>query len=944
MNFLLTERYKYDIMNLQNISRRQNSMKRLISMLIILSMTCALFPFALPASADLLPGDTVVVDASLTGADGTMLDVVVGDNVWSVIIGTTGFSKVSAALEAVPAGGTIILAAGTYSEGVTIKKDVTFLGPKAGINPNVKGADPTDDWTRNPLRGEGEAVLTTSWHVGINANNKEVYDCHNVTFDGIAVSGGGMFRSNYGEAGNITLTYKNILVYGYTTNNNGPFYCYSYYPNKSTNEYSRSLICENIRFEGMTTAPGFNLDVDFMDASGIYFDSASTKQMFTLLTASNPAQQGGELSYTVRDSMFRQKCNQVLNCNLTPASGGHNFIKNIANCSKVTVNISNNVFIDNDSGVATNNNIIVPQIKSDNIYFNITDNIFKVSGVASENFIAIHGNTDSRDLASRFVVTGNTFDNIPTAISLPNSTTEVDMANNTYRSPKDDPAKSVIDGVPSVGTVDKSAKTLTDSVKDDEYKVSITTSENNTFKIYSDKELTRELTNPVKLYKETNTFYIKIMSANGVNEEVYTATVTTTNPAKLFFDIENEVRWLGRTYSKDGMHYFNWSASGFEFTFKGSGVRAEIVSNAPGGTNTAYIKVFINGVEQSDIALTKAKQTVTIAEGLDPNNTYTIRVVKRTNARSSTAALVSLKLNDGEKLAPPAEKTRLIEFVGDSITVGYSASADASTSSSWSTATEDGTKTYSEYVANAFGADYHVIAVSGRGVVRNYGNTTERLIPLLYASLDDYNLEGVKYDFKRQADVIVINAGTNDSSGTVTGLTADEFKAALKTFLLDVRAKNPNAEIIYAYGMMGGGWITQIKQVVEELRTAGDRHITFLKLEQCTGSEKGIANHPTAESYISRGDAIIELIESLTGWKAGEVEDTTPVETTAEPTPAETSAPEASAQVTEPEATEPEVTDPEGKGGCGASAMNAAAVIGLIGAAAVLGKMKKKED
>ncbi|MBQ4140227.1 MAG: hypothetical protein IJD70_02720 [Clostridia bacterium] len=913
-------------------------MKRIVSMILILAMVCAIFPFALPASADLLPGDTVVVDASLSGADGTMTDVTIGDNVWSVIIGTTGFTTVSAALEAVPAGGTIILAAGTYSEGVTIKKDVTFLGPKAGINPNVKGAEPTDDWIRNPLRGEGEAVLTTSWHVGINANNKAVYDCHNVTFDGIAVSGAGMFRSNYGVEGNITLTYKNMYVYGYTTANNGPFYCYSYYPDKATNDYSRNLICENIRFEGQTSAPGFNLDVGFMDASGIYFDAASSKQMFTLLTASSSAQENGEISYTIRDSMFRQKCSQILNCNLTPGSGGHGFMTNVANCSKVTVNIFNNVFVDNDTGAAANNNIIVPQIKTDNVYFNIKDNVFKISGVASENFIAIHGATDSLDLGSKFVVTGNTFDNIPTDISLPNSTSAVDMSNNTYRSPKDDPAKSVLDGVPSVGTVDKTAKTLKDSVDDDDYKVEITTSAYNTFKVYTDKELTKEIANPVKLYKETNTFYIKIMSANGVNEEVYTATVTTTKPAKLLFDIENEIRWLGRTYSKDGEHYFNWSSSGFEFTFKGSGARAEIISNAPGGGNTAYIKVFINGFEMPDIPLTKAKQTVTLAEGLDPNNIYTIRVVKRSNARSSTAALLSIKLNDGEKLPPPAEKTRLIEFVGDSITVGYSASAEASTSSSWSTATEDGTKTYSEYVAKAFDADYNVIAVSGRGIARNYGNTTERLIPLLYASLDDYNLEGVKYDFKRQADVIVINAGTNDSSGSVTGLHPNDFKAALKTFLLDVRAKNPNAEIIYAYGMMGAGFLAQMKQVVDELRAAGDTHITFLKLDQCKGAELGIASHPTADAYVSRGDAIIELIENLTGWKAGEpVDPPKPPETSSEPTPEVTPAPETTVDVTEPAATVPEEKD-----GCGSSIMSAAAVISAAAAAVAL--KKKKED
>jgi lysophospholipase L1-like esterase len=352
--------------------------------------------------------------------------------------------------------------------------------------------------------------------------------------------------------------------------------------------------------------------------------------------------------------------------------------------------------------------------------------------------------------------------------------------------------------------------------------------------------------------------------------------------------------------------------------------------------------IFVDGVEQPDVSLTKAIQTVTLAEGLDPNVTHTIRVVKRSNARSSTAALVSLKLTDGEKLAPPAQKSKLIEFVGDSITVGYSASAEASTSSSWSTATEDGTKTYSEYIANAFGADYSVIAVSGRGIARNYGNTTERLIPLLYASLDDYNLEGVKYDFARQADVIVINAGTNDASGTVTGLSKDEFMATLKTFLLDVRAKNPNAEIIYAYGMMSAGWMPQIKTVITELRNAGDTHITFLKLNQCSGAESGIASHPTAEAYISRGDAIIELITQLTGWKAdgGASEETEPpVETTEAPVET-TEAPAETPAVTEPEATE---TAPvEVKSGCGASAISAAAVVGAVATAVAL--KKKKED
>ena len=254
-------------------------MKRIFSFLLVIAMISALFTFATPISAEPIPADTVAVDLNLSGENGNLVDVVIGDKTYTVVVGTTGFKTLSAALEAVPAGGTILLAAGTYSEGVTIKKDVTILGPKAGINPNVKGANATDDWTRNSARGTGEAVLTTSWHVGINAPGNAVYDCHKVTIDGIAMTGAAMLRSNYGVEGYIDLVYKNILVYGYTTSGNGPFYCYPYYPDKATNNYSRTLVCENIRFEGQTTAPGFNLCIDNLDASGIYFDAASTAKM-----------------------------------------------------------------------------------------------------------------------------------------------------------------------------------------------------------------------------------------------------------------------------------------------------------------------------------------------------------------------------------------------------------------------------------------------------------------------------------------------------------------------------------------------------------------------------------------------------------------------------------------------------------------------------------------
>lgn len=935
--------------------------KKITALLIVAMMVLAMIPVSVSA-AEAVPANTVVVSSALTGASGSTAEVAIGDKTYTVTIGTTGFSSLQAALDAAPVGGTVMLAAGNYTEGVTIKKDVTILGPKAGIDPNVKGTKATDAWARNPKRGEGEAVLKTSWHMGINANTKEVFDCHNITVDGIAVGAGGMFRSNFGNEGYITINYKNILVTDYTQNSgNGPFYCTSYYPDRATNLYKRYITCENIRFENQVGTPGFNLNVESFDAKGIYFDEKSTGEMFRLLAVSDTSKTKDAVEISITDSMFRQKVSKILNCNLTEGAQ-YTFNNGIGTRQKITVTIENNVFANNDSGAASNNNIIVPQIKTDNIYFVIKNNTFIQEGKVSDNFIAIHGATGALALGEKFTVTGNRFVNIPTALSMANSTSAFDLSGNYFAIDGQNPQKPIVSGPEKSewwyldydmktssenleqkidatfvsGTVDKTAKTIKDSVAVDTYKFEIKSSFYNTITVYSDKELTNEIGTELKLTKETTTVYVKVSSSKGTVSEVYTATITTSKPDKLAVNLATDLRFFGRTYVESGIHFFNWSSSGFTFTFKGSGAKATLVSNAPGGSNTAYIKIYVDGVEQPDVALTKATQEVVLASGLDASKEHTIKVVKRTNARSSSAGVKDITLTDGSILAPTPAKSRLIEFIGDSITVGYATVANGKTT--WGTDTEDSTKTYSEQIANAFDADYMVTAISGRGIVRNTGGDTDKLLPAIYPFLDQYNLPGVEYDFKRQPDVIVINLGTNDASGNNSSLTAAEFRTGLKAFLKDVRKYNPNAEIIYAYGLMTTKYTSDMMDVVDELKAEGDSHISFLKLPTCQSNEKAIG-HPTAEAYVSRGELLITKISQLTGWKAGEkTPDTTPEETTTAnadttPDPAQTTA------------AAPVTTELQEEKGCGSSVAAPTAVIAaLASAAALIGKKKKDNE
>ena len=337
----------------------------------------------------------------------------------------------------------------------------------------------------------------------------------------------------------------------------------------------------------------------------------------------------------------------------------------------------------------------------------------------------------------------------------------------------------------------------------------------------------------------------------------------TPDPIQL--NMEKDVLFFGRTYKKGNVHWLNWSGSGFSMCFQGSEVQAEFYSNAPDVKNWAYLKVYVDGVEQKDIALSKSTQIVTLAKGLDATKTHTLEVRKRTNARSSSAGLGRLFLMDGEVLTPPEPKERLIEFIGDSLTVGYVASKEGKTAKAWSTATEDVTKTYCPQIAEAFDAQYQVVAISGRGVVRNNGGDQNVLFPDIYREQDYFNNPGVACDFQQHPDVIVVNLGTNDESAANENLPAEEFKAGLYDYLTELRQYHPDAQILYTYGLVRVKLSSAIQEVVQQLRDEGDEKIHYLQLQQCESWELNL-NHTVSTAYPSRGDAIIEKIREITGW------------------------------------------------------------------------------
>ncbi|OYW80024.1 MAG: hypothetical protein B7Z26_07105, partial [Asticcacaulis sp. 32-58-5] len=116
---------------------------------------------------------------------------------------------------------------------------------------------------------------------------------------------------------------------------------------------------------------------------------------------------------------------------------------------------------------------------------------------------------------------------------------------------------------------------------------------------------------------------------------------------------------------------------------------------------------------------------------LKTDGPHTVRLEKITESQSGHGAFGGFFVKG--KHIPSGVKPRMIEFIGDSFTVGYgntSPKRECTTEEVW--ATTDTSHAFGPLTAKHYNADYQINAFSGRGVVRNYDGFAGDTLPGLY--------------------------------------------------------------------------------------------------------------------------------------------------------------------------------------------------------------------
>jgi lysophospholipase L1-like esterase len=323
------------------------------------------------------------------------------------------------------------------------------------------------------------------------------------------------------------------------------------------------------------------------------------------------------------------------------------------------------------------------------------------------------------------------------------------------------------------------------------------------------------------------------------------------------------VRWVGRVDLTDAQRpRFSWSGSGFVARFSGSSLSIQINSSG------AFIfKAVVDGTPQTAFTIPSGQQTASVASGLGAG-THTVELYRQTEGSQGDSQLLAITVGGGALTTPPAAPARLIEIVGDSISCGYGTLGALADSDCYPT--ESHWDTYGAVAARALGADVNTIAMSGQGVYRNYGGDMTNTLPMVYTRALT-NDATPTWDFRTQAQVVIVNLGTNDISNN-KGDPGTPFETAYTGLLQTVRSKYPGALIVCIIGpLLSGADLStiqgHIQNSVNARVAAGDRNVEFFnKIVAQTADKEACQYHPDPAENQIMADQLVTELQAKLGW------------------------------------------------------------------------------
>lgn len=359
------------------------------------------------------------------------------------------------------------------------------------------------------------------------------------------------------------------------------------------------------------------------------------------------------------------------------------------------------------------------------------------------------------------------------------------------------------------------------------------------------------------------------------------------------FDIPH-LRPLGRfhreTARAEGALPLLWACSGWEARFTGSAL--EVLLEADDQGKEPWIAVDVNGAPLIRTPAIRGKSVLPLFQGMTAGTVKHIRFWKDTQPMGQDGDpahrlwVRGLRWEGGEFLPLPEPACRL-EFIGDSLTSGEGL-AGAREEMDWTPALFHPSQGWPRLTADLVDGEFRLVSQSGWGIRSSWDNDPRRALPDWYESIcatagkaDQSVGAGTPNDFTAwKPDAIFINLGTNDANAMEIsawhGPGGTRFKQedtpacrrliedAALAFLHRLRRLNPEAKLVWAYGMAGDTLRPQLESAVERFREeTGDREAYYLPLPEVTEETMGSRCHPGPACHEAAARAAAALLQEI---------------------------------------------------------------------------------
>jgi lysophospholipase L1-like esterase len=301
---------------------------------------------------------------------------------------------------------------------------------------------------------------------------------------------------------------------------------------------------------------------------------------------------------------------------------------------------------------------------------------------------------------------------------------------------------------------------------------------------------------------------------------------------------------------------FDWPGCVIEAAFSGT-TATILVSGMESNFN-----VYLDGKRLENLIMKSGVEKYSIS-GIGAGN-HQLRLVKRTEGTWAVNVFRGIEVDASQTpVSLPAAPKYRIQFIGDSFTAGYGVESK-SVNCADRKALDNADLTYAPLTAKAVNADYELIAISGKGMVHNYGDgvpiSTEPM-PLYYGrTLSSSATPAWKFsDFIPQ--VVTIALGTNDFS-TATKPSFEQYSKGYRDLVAKVRANYPSAQIACLTFQSDTFQGKYVKAIVDSLKAAGDAKIAHVDFPSIENGATGCDYHPNEKANQAFAEILIPQMKA----------------------------------------------------------------------------------